>query len=59
MKRYCLSYKNDNKFLGMEITDAVNDTVFCEGDTVVVCKKCNAIMHESRCYTFSLSDYSA
>lgn len=47
MKRYCLSYKNDNKFLGMEITDAINDSVFCEGDTVVVCKKCNAIMHES------------
>lgn len=47
MKRYCLSYKNDDKFLGMEITDAINDSVFCEGDTVVVCKKCNAIMHES------------
>lgn len=47
MKRYCLSYKNDEKFLGMEITDAINNYVFCEGDTVVVCKKCNAIMHES------------
>lgn len=47
MKRYCLSYKNDEKFLGMEITEAINDSAFCERDTVVVCKKCNAIMHES------------
>ena len=45
-KRNLIS-KNDEKFLGMEITDAINNYVFCEGDTVVVCKKCNAIMHES------------
>lgn len=46
MKEYCLT-NNDNKFLCKEITDSINDTAFCVGDTVVVCKKCNAIMHKN------------
>lgn len=47
MKRYCLTLKNDKKFLSKEFTDSISDTAFCDGDVVVVCKKCNAIMHES------------
>lgn len=47
MKRYCLTLKNDKKFLSKEFTDSINDTAFCDGDVVVVCEKCNAIMHES------------
>ena len=47
MKRYCLTLKNDKKFLSKEFTDSISDAAFCDGDVVVVCKKCNAIMHES------------
>lgn len=47
MKKYVLSYKNDKKFLAKEIADSIDESALCEGDTVVICKKCNAIMHES------------
>lgn len=44
-KEYCLTNK-DKSFFEKEITDSINDTAFFPGDTVVVCKSCNAIMHK-------------
>lgn len=47
MKKYVLSYKKDKQFLTNNIKDSINETAFNEGDAVVICKKCNAIMHEN------------
>ncbi len=46
MKNCKISYEKDKHFLSCEFTDAINNEAFCEGDVVVVCECCNAIMHE-------------
>lgn len=46
MKNCRISYEKDKHFLSCEFTDAINNEAFCEGDVVVVCENCNAIMHE-------------
>lgn len=46
MKSCTISYEKDKFFLSHEFTDAISNEAFCEGDVVVVCECCNAIMHD-------------